>query len=114
MLTPTQLTAISQHLKKSGIIYEEVHDELLDHFANAIDEQMRGAISFENALIDVGRQFGGRAGLKYIQTTQSQARIVNTARVFAITFPSVFAGQTCCQPWRSLGCFTPLLIWLRT
>ncbi|AUD04696.1 hypothetical protein [Spirosoma pollinicola] len=73
MLTPTQLTAISQHLKKSGIIYEEVHHELLDHFANAVDAQITNKITFENALLDVSRQFGGPVGLKYIQTTQSQA-----------------------------------------
>jgi hypothetical protein len=73
MLTPTQLTAISQYLKKSGIIYEEVHDELLDHFANAVDAQTATNIPFENALLDISRQFGGHVGLKYIQTTQTQA-----------------------------------------
>lgn len=73
MLTPTQLTAISRYLKKSGIIYEEVHDELVDHFINAIEAQMANQTGFDEALVDVGRQFGCRQGLTYIQSKQAQA-----------------------------------------
>ncbi len=73
MLSPTQLTAISRYLKKSGIIYEEVHDELIDHFINAIDAKMANQMHFDEALIDVGRQFGGRKGLTFIQTQRNKA-----------------------------------------
>lgn len=73
MLTPTQLTDISRYLKKSGILYEEVHDELVDHFINAIEAQMANQTSFDDALVDVGRQFGGRRGLMHIQGKRTQA-----------------------------------------
>lgn len=73
MLTPAQLTTISRYLKKSGILYEEVHDELIDHFINAIDAKMANQMHFGEALIDVGRQFGGRQGLTYIQNKRIQA-----------------------------------------
>lgn len=73
MLTPPQLTAISQYLKKCGILYEEVYNELVDHFANAIEDEIANGLSFDEALINVGRQFGCRRGLAHIQAKLTKA-----------------------------------------
>ena len=72
-LTPDQLAAINRHLRKSGIIYQEVYDELFDHYVNAIEGQLSSGISFDSAFGNIVRQFGGKPGLVTIQRKRSKA-----------------------------------------
>jgi hypothetical protein len=63
-LTTEQLTAIDRHLRKDNwLLNEDLIDELTDHYANGIAEQLTNGISFELAMIDIHKGFGGRKGL---------------------------------------------------
>ena len=67
MLTSSQNKAILGRLKAAGIQYEELYQELLDHFASAIEQKVRKGSSFEQALQEVEKGFGGSKGIKHIE-----------------------------------------------
>ncbi|AUD04693.1 hypothetical protein [Spirosoma pollinicola] len=64
MLTPTQLTAIDQHLRKENwLLNEELIDELKDHYTEGIEERLSQGMAFDVALREIQAGFGGRKGL---------------------------------------------------
>lgn len=67
MLNQDQTQAIIQTLKVSRIKYQEVYEELLDHYASAIEAKMQEGLLFEKALEQVHQNFGGRKGVKHIE-----------------------------------------------
>lgn len=67
MLHQTQLQRIIQTLKASGIKYQEVYEELLDHYASAIEEKIEQGQAFDEALQEVHQDFGAKKGVKHIQ-----------------------------------------------
>ncbi|RCR70236.1 hypothetical protein [Larkinella punicea] len=63
-LTNEQLTAIDRHLRKENwLLNEDLIDELTDHYANGIEEQLTTGVPFELAMSDIHKGFGGRKGL---------------------------------------------------
>lgn len=67
MLNQNQLQSIIQTLKASGIKYHEVYEELLDHYATAIEGKIEQGQAFDEALHEVHQEFGARRGVKQIQ-----------------------------------------------
>lgn len=64
MLTTDQLSAIDRHLRKDNwLLNEDLIAELTDHYADAIADQSGCGVSFDTALNDVHKSFGGRKGL---------------------------------------------------
>ncbi|ADB42467.1 hypothetical protein [Spirosoma linguale] len=64
MLTPTQLTAIDQHLRKENwLLNEDLLSELTDHYINGISDRLAQGMTFEMALRELHTGFGGRKGL---------------------------------------------------
>lgn len=67
MLNPQQNKAILAKLKTAGIKYNEVYEELLDHYATAIEDKMEDEnLPFEQALNKIHTAFGGNKGIKQI------------------------------------------------
>jgi hypothetical protein len=70
MLTTDQLTAIDRHLRKDNwLLNEELIAELTDHYANAVMDAMGQGSSFDQAINDVHKTFGGRKGLLAMEET---------------------------------------------
>lgn len=68
MLNPQQNKAILAKLKTAGIKYNEVYEELLDHYATAIEDKMEDKnLPFEQALNEIHKGFGGNNGVKHIE-----------------------------------------------
>lgn len=64
MLTPAQLTAIDQHLRKENwLLNEDLISELTDHYVNGISDRLAQGLTFEVALREMHTAFGGRKGL---------------------------------------------------
>ncbi|GAB2526251.1 hypothetical protein [Spirosoma aerophilum] len=64
MLTPTQFTAIDQHLRKENwLLNEDLIAELTDHYINGISERLAQGMAFDLALREIHTGFGGRKGL---------------------------------------------------
>jgi hypothetical protein len=63
-LSPAQLTAIDQHLRKENwLLNEDLITELTDHYINGISDRLAQGIAFEVALREIHAGFGGRKGL---------------------------------------------------
>lgn len=63
-LTPAQLTAIDQHLRKENwLLNEDLISELTDHYINGITDRMAQGMAFDPALREIHTGFGGRKGL---------------------------------------------------
>lgn len=56
-LTPTQLDLISKELIQGGIKYQDLYEELLDHYILAIEDRIAQGSVFENALEEVHSEF---------------------------------------------------------
>ncbi|GAB3026781.1 hypothetical protein [Spirosoma pulveris] len=64
MLTPAQLTAIDQHLRKENwLLNEDLISELTDHYINGITDRLAQGMAFDMALREIHTGFGGRKGL---------------------------------------------------
>jgi hypothetical protein len=64
MLTPAQLTAIDQHLRKENwLLNEDLITELTDHYINGISDRLASGMAFDVALQEIHTGFGGRKGL---------------------------------------------------
>ncbi len=64
MLTTDQLTAIDRHLRKENwLLNEDLITELTDHYINGVSERMGKSTTFDAAIREVHRDFGGRKGL---------------------------------------------------
>ena len=64
MLTTDHLAAIDRHLRKDNwLLNEDLITELTDHYAIAIADHLSRGITFETALNDVHKGFGGHKGL---------------------------------------------------
>ncbi|MCX6218889.1 hypothetical protein [Spirosoma sp.] len=64
MLTPAQLTAIDQHLRKENwLLNEDLITELTDHYINGITDRLAQGMAFDLALREIHTGFGGRKGL---------------------------------------------------
>ncbi|SOD89769.1 hypothetical protein [Spirosoma fluviale] len=63
-LTPAQLTAIDQHLRKENwLLNEDLITELTDHYINGISDRLASGTAFDVALREIHTGFGGRKGL---------------------------------------------------
>ena len=68
MLTPDQQSTLNYHLRVTNLlINEELILELTDHYTNALNERVATGMTFETALTDVQRTFGGRKGLQRME-----------------------------------------------
>lgn len=67
MLTPQQTKSILARLKASGLKYQEVYEELVDHYTTAVEMKIQDGKSFEQALEEVHKDFGGNKGVKHIE-----------------------------------------------
>ena len=67
MLTPQQREAILAKLKSAGIKYQEVYEELVDHYSSAIEVKIKEGSTFGQALEAVHTDFGGNKGVKHVQ-----------------------------------------------
>lgn len=67
MLTSYQNKAILAQLKAAGLKYQEVYEEMLDHFTIAIEAKMDQGTSFDLALNEVKKEFGGNKGIKHVE-----------------------------------------------
>lgn len=67
MPSTQQSTAIIDTLKAAGLKYQEVYEELIDHYSTAIDVKTEEGKSFEEALKEVHTDFGGNKGIKHIE-----------------------------------------------
>ena len=64
MLTSTQLKTIDKHLHNDNwLLNNALIAELTDHYVDAISDKLAQNVSFELAIQDVHRSFGGRVGL---------------------------------------------------
>lgn len=63
-LTPDQLIAIDQHLRKENwLLNEDLITELTDHYINGISDRLASGMAFDVALREIHTSFGGRKGL---------------------------------------------------
>ena len=63
-LSPDQLQAIDQHLRKANwLLNEDLITELTDHYVAGIEDHLTQGVSFESAVTAVHTGFGGRKGL---------------------------------------------------
>ena len=70
MLTPDQLQAIDQHLRKENwLLNEDMITELTDHYINGISERTAHGMAFDVALREIHRDFGSRKGLLAMEET---------------------------------------------
>lgn len=67
MLTPQQTRNILAKLKVAGLKYQEVYEELLDHYTMAVEVKIQEGKSFEQALEEVHKDFGGNKSVKLIE-----------------------------------------------
>ena len=67
MLNPQQTDTILAELKKAGIKYQEVYEELVDHYTSAIEVKVQEGTTFDQALQEVHTEFGGNKGVKHIE-----------------------------------------------
>ncbi len=67
MLTPQQNKLILAKLKSAGLKYQEVYEELIDHYTTAIETKIAEGSTFEQALHAVHEDFGGNKGVKHIE-----------------------------------------------
>lgn len=66
-LTSIQTEAIIRLLSRSGIKYQEIHAELLDHYVNAVEAEIQKGLGFDAALVLVHASFGKEKGLQKMQ-----------------------------------------------
>lgn len=63
-LTPPQLTAIDQHLRKENwLLNNDLIAELTDHYVAGIEDRLARGIAFDVAVREIHTGFGGRKGL---------------------------------------------------
>ncbi len=65
-LSDEQIQQIAEHLKKEGLNYQPLQAELLDHACCAIEAEMNGGLSFEEACAQLDQTFGEN-GILHIQ-----------------------------------------------
>ncbi|QDK77814.1 hypothetical protein EXU85_04085 [Spirosoma sp. KCTC 42546] len=64
MLTPAQLTAIDNHLRKENwLLNNDLIAELTDHYAVGIEDRLDKGMAFDTAILELHSGFGGRKGL---------------------------------------------------
>ena len=81
MLTPAQLQAIDQHLRKENwLLNEDLLTELTDHYVVGINERLTQGVTFNIALREIHRNFGGRQGLLKMEEEKSRNRSPIIAR----------------------------------
>ncbi|SOD89776.1 hypothetical protein [Spirosoma fluviale] len=81
MLTPAQLTAIDQHLRKENwLLNEELIIELTDHYINGISERLAQGMPFDVAMREIQRNFGGRKGLLAMEEEKAKHQSSRIAR----------------------------------
>ncbi|TAE31500.1 MAG: hypothetical protein EAZ91_07925 [Cytophagales bacterium] len=80
-MTTDQLAAIDRHLRKDNWLQNEaLIAELTDHYANTVEAAMVQSISFELALLDAHKAFGGRKGLLNMEEEYWKMQAKNTSR----------------------------------
>jgi hypothetical protein len=90
-LSPDQLAAIDRHLRKENwLLNESLIAELTDHYANATADLLAQGISFELALVDVQKAFGGRKGLLKMEEEFGITQYRSTIRLTRQLFKSYF------------------------
>lgn len=68
MLTSAQQSALDYHLRETNLLTnEELILELTDHYTTALLDRMAQGMTFETALTDTQRAFGGRRGLQQME-----------------------------------------------
>ena len=68
MLTPAQQAKLNDCLRETNLLTnEELIQELTDHFTDATNARMAHGVTFETALTDVQRAFGGRKRLQKME-----------------------------------------------
>ena len=90
MLSPTQLSAIDQHLRKENwLLNEDLIAELTDHYIDGISDRLEQGMEFSMALRDIHTGFGGRKGLLKMEEeyqTQKARRFYATEWQFVRSF----------------------------
>ena len=80
-LSPAQLTAIDQHLRKENwLLNEDLIAELKDHYAEGIEERLAKGMAFDVAMREIQREFGGRSGLLALEEEKNRSRTPIIAR----------------------------------
>ncbi len=93
MLTPAQLQRINKHLRTDNwLINNDLVAELTDHYADALTAKLAEGISFEVALQDVHRSFGGRKGLLAMEENYVHTKARTNGRVYRKAFAGAFRG----------------------
>lgn len=73
-LTPLQLKSLRYDLVElAEIKYDDVVDELLDHYASLTEQKMATGLAFEDASKCAWTQLGGHRGIKHIQASSVKA-----------------------------------------
>lgn len=67
MLTPQENKAILNKLKSAGLKYQEVYEELVDHYTSAVEKKVQEGRPFEQALQEAHQEFGGNKAVKHVQ-----------------------------------------------
>ncbi len=76
-MTQAEIKAIKRYLALNGVKYYDVQEELIDHFATALEAQreQNPGIRFKVALLKAHRAFGGRKGFHdYIVEARKRVR----------------------------------------
>ncbi|WP_080054524.1 hypothetical protein [Spirosoma aerolatum] len=103
MLTPSQQADLDYHLREVNLLTnEELILELTDHYTVALTEYMTQGMTFETALTEVQKAFGGRKGLQKMEQQYNQV----TFRRYDTLFMNYVQQQ---RKWPHL--LVPLLIY---
>ncbi len=78
MLPYAQQSALDYHLRETNLLTnEELILELTDHYAIALSERMTHGMTFETAITDIQRNFGGRKGLQKMERQYNRVTFRN-------------------------------------
>ncbi len=90
-LTPTQLSAIDQHLRKENwLLNEDLITELTDHYINGISDRLAQGMPFDVAVREIHAGFGGRKGLLKMEEDFHVSQTKNNGRIVRDLFKSYF------------------------
>lgn len=80
-LTPAQLSAIDQHLRKENwLLNEDLIIELTDHYINGVSDRLAQGMAFDVAIREIQRNFGGRKGLLAMEEEKNRGHTSIIAR----------------------------------
>lgn len=104
MLTADQLKRIDSHLRRENwLLNHDLIAELTDHYADAISGKLAQNVSFELAIQDVHRSFGGRKGLLRMEENFQKTQARTNIRVYRRAWGQAFQWP---------GIVYTLLLWL--